>query len=223
MSPTRVSSGAMTKKLALLEVLDSKWDDGSRPKDLFDRHIAKSPTPYASDIIAGLTSKARKVQNGCAELASLLSEKHPELLYDHFDLFEANLGSKAKVLRWEAVCTIGNLARIDREGRCRKVMPAIAPLLQNESIVLQGHAVRALTKVAVAFPDVAPSILDKLIAAGPSFPGNRVGYLVEAMGAFGNEPALAKKARKFAGEHAESEIRSVATKARKALKALAAT
>ena len=96
----------------ILSALDGKWEDGTRPKDLFANHIAGSPADYLPAILAGLAGEKRKVQSGCAELAALISETTPELLLPHADLFVANLDADAPVLRWEAVCVIGNLAAL---------------------------------------------------------------------------------------------------------------
>ena len=73
------------------------------------------------------------------ELTSLLSEDKPELLYPHVDLFVANLKSKEKMICWEAVCTLGNLARVDKADVVSKQIKTMVGFLTDKSIVLQGH------------------------------------------------------------------------------------
>lgn len=209
-------------KVRILEMLSGKWEDGTRPKDLYALHLSPDAAAYADDVVAGLRSENRRVQNGCAELASLLSAEHPELLYPHLALFAANLDAPEPILRWEAACTIGNLVAVDAGGKIRASIEKLTRFLDDESIVLQGHAVRALAQAARAFPDLAAGILARLIAARERFPGNRIGYVLEALEVFAPDPKLAAKARALAEDYAESEIKSVATKARKALKKLAA-
>lgn len=204
----------------ILELLGGKWEDGTRPKDLFAFHVSKDPAGYVADILRGLASEDRKVQGGCAELASLLSEKEPKLLYPHMALFQANLDAKEPILRWEAVCTLGNLVAVDGRGLIRGSVDSIRGLLGHKSIVLQGHAVRALGKIAAAFPDLAPQVLDSLLAAKDEFPGNRVGYIVEAMAAFVGDDKLVPKIRRFVEPLSKSEIASVASKAQRVLKRL---
>lgn len=206
----------------LLTVLDGKWDGGNRPGELYAAHVAKAPKQFAAVIIEGLGSKKKRVQGGCAELASLLSADSPELLYPHVDLFAANLRAKEPILRWEAACTLGNLASVDGRKVLPKQVPTLADLLSHESIVLQGHAVKALAKIAQVYPAEAPRIFDALSGSTQYFPGSRVGYLVEAMGVFGAPSSLAKKARTFVSEYVESEHAPVARKAKKALKQLGA-
>ena len=39
--------------------LAGKWEDGSRPKDLFTEHVNKQPKKYVGAIVAGLSSGSR--------------------------------------------------------------------------------------------------------------------------------------------------------------------
>lgn len=208
------------KPIAILEVLDGKWEDGTRPKDLFSAHIAPNPAKYADIVLSGLQSDNRKVQNGCSELCSLLSAEHPALLADHIGLFQKNLDAKEPILRWEAACTLGNLAAVDTNERIPQSVETLVGYLRDKSIVLQGHCVRALTKIAGKYPKLAPRIGEALLQAEDEFPGNRVGFIVEAMGAFVGVPGLLPKITPFIKKHAESDIASVKTKARKVLKNL---
>jgi hypothetical protein len=50
------------------------------------------------------------------------------------------------------------------------------------------------------------------------FPGNRIGFLVEAMGSFMSNKTLAPIAGKFAKAYVKSEIKSVAKKAKSVLR-----
>ena len=214
-------------------ILLGKWEDGTRPRDLYANHVASEPNRYLESIIEGLASNQKRIQSGCAELASFLSEDRPELLYPHIDLFAVNLGAKEPVLRWEAVCTLGNLANVDDKGKVYepaefltllvKHVSSIIAFLDDESIVLQGHAVRALTKIVKKHPESGKQILDALVSARENFPGNRVGFLVEAMGSFAPLPKERQKALVFAKKYLDSDIKSVVTKAKKAVRVLQET
>ncbi len=204
----------------ILAVLDGKWEEGTRPKDLYSEHISKNPSRYLNTILEGLQSEKKKVQSGCAELASFLSEDRPELLYPHVDLFATNLEAKAPVLRWEAVCTLGNLVQVDRKGITAEYIEKISEFLHDRSIVLQGHSIRSLGKMAKKFPNRAPEILSSLIGTAENLPGNRVGFLVEEMISFEDNPELREKAREFAESYIASDINVVSKKAKKAVRIL---
>ncbi len=205
-------------KVDIHRVLAGKWEDGTRPKDLYASHISTNPSEYLEHILQGLSSEERRVQSGCAEVASLLSEDKPELLYPSIELFVDNLDANAPVLRWEAVCALGNLASFDADRRLPALVDKMAAFLQDKSIVLQGHTVRALSKVARAHPKTAPRIMDELLSSVERFPGNRVGFLVEAMAFFVENPDLLPRAKNFVEYYIESDMKSVASKAKKVMK-----
>lgn len=205
----------------ILTILEGKWEDGTRPADLYERRIAKKPGEYVDVVLEGLASKKKRVQSGCAEIASRMSADSPKLLIQHVAVFLGNLRAKEPILRWEAVCTLGNLAAVDDDGIIAKNVGEIAGLLGDKSIVLQGHAVRALAKIATKHPELAADVLAKLLASERYFPGSRVGYIVEATETFAHDRALAPKLRKFLALHAKSPHAPVARKAKRALSRIA--
>lgn len=151
--------------------------------------------------------------------ASLVSVGRPStLLYPFVDHFLDNLDTDEPVVRWEAVCTLGNLATVDKQHKISVAVPRITPNLRDKSIVLQGHSVRALAKIARANPEKGAEILNALIGAADAFPGNRVGFAVEAMEYFLEAKPLLPKVRAFVESHRRSDIHVVAAKARKLLK-----
>jgi hypothetical protein len=209
--------------LDLLGTLAGTWGDGTRPKDLYASTVAKAPARWLPALVEGLGSSDKRVQNGCAELFSLLSADAPALVYAHVERFRERLAAKEPVVRWEAACTLGNLAEVDARGVVVACIPALEAQLAHESIVLQGHSVRALGKVAAAHPSEAPGILEALVHAEKHFAGSRVGYLVEAMEAFAGAPtlhALHPHVERFVRRHLASPAASVAKKAARVMRLL---
>jgi hypothetical protein len=203
----------LMSKFDILNALDGKWDDSTRPKALYTLYIEPSPQEYLPVVIEGLGSDKRKVQSGCSELAALLSEEHPTLVYPHVDLFIQNLDAKAPVLRWEAVCVLGNLAQADSKQVIPKHLDSIIGFLDNKSIVLQGHAVRALAKIAHAYPEHAQRIFNELTKATVHFPGNKVGFIVEAMEYFLDIDDIRLKVKEFVEPYLDHEVKVVSKKA----------
>ena len=210
-------------RIDIHESLKGQWTDGTRPKDLFEKYIAHDIDRYVSVIIDGLDAGNRRIENGCAELASLVSEKSPEALYPHIDLFIANLGAKEKIIRWEAVCTLGNLASVDSAGKVVPHIDVFIRFLENKSIVLQGHSLRALSKIADAFPSETMKIFSAVSTAAPSFPGNKIGFVIEAVAPLSKRPDMLAKVRAFVAPYEQSGIPVVARKAKKAMKEMTAS
>ena len=197
--------------------LSGKWEDGTRPRDLYEGAISKSPSEYLPTLLEGIRSPERRVQSGCAELLTLLSEERPDLVYPHVEVFVEGLEEPAPVVRWESVATLGNLAGVDSRGIVAKQVDPIASNLASGA-VLQGHSVRALSKIARANPGMADSILNRLLSSADSFPGNRIGFLIESMEQFLTEPRRIRLVEDFVKPHAHSEIGAVARKARRVLR-----
>jgi hypothetical protein len=202
----------------LCVLLSEKFGAGLSTKDIYTLHIAKKPKPFVDGLIAGLRSNDKRIKNKCAELCSLVSADNPKLLYVYLGLFSDNLSSKDAMVRWEAACTLGNFAKCDSKKLLPPLIPALASLLTNKSIVLQGHVVKALGKIAGVYPTEAAGILGKLLASRRCFPGNRIGYLVDAMEYFLVQPALRKKASCFVARLADNEAGTISRKALRILK-----
>lgn len=217
---TPASPGNLELPEGLWAILAGPWRDGTRPKDLYEKIIKREPGAYVGALCDGLGSSRRRVQSGCAELCSLLSEDHPELIYPHLPRFVQALSAPQPVLRWEAACTLGNLAAVDEKRRIGQHTQALVALLQEDSIVLQAHAARALGKLALAYPRKAPAIVASLAGALDRFPGSRAGALLEALQPLAGVEQLRPALRAFAEPLAESATAAVAKRAQRLLKAL---
>lgn len=205
----------------ILQLLAGKWEDGTRPKDVYAERVAKKPEAYVDVLLAGLKVKDKRVQNGCAEIVSITSEARPDLFYPHLELLAKNFDAKEPILRWEAVCQMGCLAAADKAGKTIAYIEPIKSVLNHKSIVLQVHAVRALGKIGRAHPKHAKDILETLFAAAEHFPGNRVGFLVEAAEMLMDVKGLKPRIRELVTPYSTHEVSVVAKKANRLLKKLA--
>lgn len=207
-------------KVDLYEILRGKWEDGTRPKDLYAIHVSAEPEKYLDLMMSGLDSDERRVQTGSSELVSLLSEDHPEMVKPYLDKFFEYLDAKAPVLRWEATCTLGNLASVDTEKKIPAYLDKMYLQLEHKSIVLANHTVQALSKIGSHNPEKAEEILDKLIEKSPLFNKTTVGFIIEAFARYKDYSELHPKIKKFIEPFLESEMKVVASKAKKTLKIL---
>lgn len=69
--------------------------------------------------------------------------------------------------------------------------------LGDRSIVLQVHSVRALSRIAKAYPGEAPKILNHLTGSKEHFSDNRMGFIIEAMEYFLDYRNLLPMIREF--------------------------
>ena len=208
------------KQIDVLNALSGKWEDGTRPKDLYSQHVQSKPQDYVAAIISGLSCGDSRVENGCAELASLVAEEFPNLVYPYVQLFIGNINAREKVIRWEAVCVLGSLAAVDANKVIVPFIPRISTHLRDKSIVLAGHALRALSKMAVAYPEKSRDIFEEFIAVADAFPGNKIGFLIEAMAPLGTLKLFNDDIREFVLPYKNSPLKVVSRKSVKTLKTL---
>src|ERR1019366_2248843 len=66
-----------------------------------------------AEVLAGIGAKRAGVKSGASKALRILSERVPEALYPHFDFFAAMLDHENQILKWNAMLTLANLARVD--------------------------------------------------------------------------------------------------------------
>ena len=67
-------------------------------------------------IIEGLKADKARVKYGCAKTLRLISEQRPDRLYPFFDCFVHLLDHENKILQWEAIFVLSQLARADSKS-----------------------------------------------------------------------------------------------------------
>ena len=68
-------------------------------------------------VLEGTSSSKAAIRYGCAKVLMDLSEENPEKLYPHMDFLIDLLDSKYRILTWNALTIIANLAKVDKAGK----------------------------------------------------------------------------------------------------------
>lgn len=110
-----------------------------------------------------LSNRAARVKFGCSKVLVLLSAKDPELLYPKTDKIFDLLGSENRILKWNAIMMLGNLAAVDRDDRVRSVLPDLCLFLTGGELITANHAIAALGKIGRAFPEEQGRITARLL------------------------------------------------------------
>ena len=74
------------------------------------------------EILGGISSSKPAIRYSCAKVIMDLSEEEPEKLYAHMDFFIKMLESKYRILTWNAIITIANLAIVDSEKKFDSIL-----------------------------------------------------------------------------------------------------
>src|SRR4030042_6329373 len=94
------------------ELLQKLADQSISKKELLQK--AKQNSDTLLEVLNGVSSSKPAIRYGCAKVLMDLSEQQPEKLYPHMDSFINLLSSKYRILTWNAIAIIANLARVDR-------------------------------------------------------------------------------------------------------------
>lgn len=114
-------------------------------------------------LLTGLSSPKAAIRYGCAKILMDLSAEYPEKLYPYMDDFVGLLGSKYRILTWNAMAIIANLAKVDKEQKFDAVFDRYYSFLNEEYMVTVANVVGNSGKIALAKPYLIPKITEKLL------------------------------------------------------------
>ena len=114
-------------------------------------------------VFQGIGAPKAAVRYGCAKVLMELSEEYPEKLYPYMDAFIELLDSKYRILTWNAMAIIANLAQVDRKQKFDVILNRYYSFLNNEYMVTVASAVGNSGKIALAKPYLIPRITTELL------------------------------------------------------------
>ncbi len=114
-------------------------------------------------LIAGTCSPNVAIRYGCAKVLIDLSAEYPERLYPYMDEFIGLLDSKYRILNWNALAIIANLAKVDQERKFDAIFDKYYGFLNNEYMVTVASTVQNSAKIALAKSYLIPSITGELL------------------------------------------------------------
>jgi hypothetical protein len=114
-------------------------------------------------LLEGTCSSKAAVRYGCAKVLMDLSGEYPEELYPYMDRFIELLDSKYRILTWNAMAIIANLAKIDKEQKFDAIFDKYYGFLDNEYMVTVASVVGNSGKIAIAKPQLSHKITAELL------------------------------------------------------------
>lgn len=114
-------------------------------------------------VLKGTASSKAAIRYGCAKVLMDLAEEHPEKLYPHMDFFIDLLDSKYRILTWNALTILADLAKVDKNGRFDVVFDKYYSFINDEYMVTVANLVGNSGKVALAKPHLIEKITDELL------------------------------------------------------------
>src|ERR1022692_4953086 len=115
------------------------------------------------EVLAGIDAKRAGVKFGASKALRILSERVPEALYPHFDSFAAMLDHENQILKWNAMLTLANLARVDREGKIEAILDRYLDPISGPDMISAANAIRGAVVIGMAKPHLVRRILLRIM------------------------------------------------------------
>ncbi len=115
------------------------------------------------EVVAGVFSPKAAIRYGCAKVLLDLSDEHPEKLYPFIEVFLGLLDTKYRILLWNALAILANLASVDVDRRLDAQLNAYYRFLADDYMVTVANVVGNSGKIAAAKPYLIPQITEKLL------------------------------------------------------------
>jgi hypothetical protein len=139
-----------------------KLADKSLTKEELFREVERNPD-LIPILLGGISSQKATIRYGCAKVLVDLSVKYPERLYPYMDFFVNLLDSKYRILTWNAMAIIANLASVDKNKKFDVIFDKYYGFVNDEYMVTVANVVGNSAKIALAKPHLVQKITNELL------------------------------------------------------------
>jgi hypothetical protein len=117
-------------------------------------------------LLAGISpeQKSTTEKEKCNKALRLISEEHPEAIYDHWDRFAAMLKSDNAFSQFPAIYILANMAAVDRENKFEALEKDYFDLMDTGPVSVAAHVALNAAKIVRAKPGLRESIVGRLIS-----------------------------------------------------------
>lgn len=124
---------------------------------------AKQDFGLLPELLQGTLSPKATIRYSCAKVLVDLSEEAPEKLYPYVDKFIELLDNKHRILTWNALAIIANLAKVDGDKKFDAIFERYYSFLNDEYMVTVANVVANSAKIALAKPNLVHKIVTELM------------------------------------------------------------
>jgi hypothetical protein len=172
-----------------------------------------------SELLEGILSKKETIRYNSFKVLLLLSEKHSEMLYPHWDYFKDLLNSDNTYFKYIAIYIIANLTRVDSKNKFEKIFAKYYNLLNDNSVIPAAHLAGNSGKIARAKPKLQTKITNKLLSIDKTHHDSErrdliKGYAIESFSEYFEEA----KNKKGIIEFVETQLNSKSPRTKKKAK-----
>ena len=114
-------------------------------------------------LVKGMYSLKPSVRYGCGKVLMDLSETHPEKMYQNIDSFIDLLDSKYRIITWNSMAIIANIAEVDKEKKIDTIFQKYINFLKDEYMITVANTIENLGKIALAKPYLIQKITTEIL------------------------------------------------------------
>jgi hypothetical protein len=114
-------------------------------------------------LVKGMYSLKPSVRYGCGKVLMDLSETHPEKMYQNIDSFIDLLDSKYRIITWNSMAIIANIAEVDKEKKIDTIFQKYINFLKDEYVITVANTIENLGKIALAKPYLIQKITTEIL------------------------------------------------------------
>jgi len=114
-------------------------------------------------LVKGMYSLKPSVRYGCGKVLMDLSEIHPEKMYQNIDSFIDLLDSKYRIITWNSMAIIANIAKVDKEKKIDTIFQKYINFLKDEYMITVANTIENLGKIALAKPYLIQKITTEIL------------------------------------------------------------
>ena len=114
-------------------------------------------------IFDGTQAQPARIKYPCCKILRKISEKNPQILYPKIDFFIELLDHENKIMQWEGIYVIGNLASVDTDNKIEKIFDKFFAPITGSVMITAANVVGAAAKIARAQPKLQDKITKELL------------------------------------------------------------
>jgi hypothetical protein len=118
---------------------------------------------WMDELVSGLEADRAPVRFGSAKVLQIVSERAPEILVPRIGLFIDLLDCDNRILRWNAILIVGNLAVVDSKRKIDRILDRYLEPIPGPELITAANTIRGATRIARARPRLVDRIVDRIL------------------------------------------------------------
>jgi hypothetical protein len=148
--------------MSVIDKLLAELDNRDADIDAVAARVIGKPEEIRT-LLAGLRHARARPRYGCEKVLRRLSELAPELVYPFFEEIAGHLDGPNSFIKWGAILTLSNLAKVDADQRFDSLFARYFSPLYGPEMITAANIVGSAARIACGRPELAHRIVALLL------------------------------------------------------------